>query len=304
MVAKRFGGKHSPGGSRPEAAPVRTSRWDDRPVARGSKGSLILFAAPTPLLFSGIGEVMQGDPVGIVVELGAYAILMGSAWVIRDGVRAEQEFDARRVARPPKVPRKILGSIGTGAGVALAAAFAWPLGIVAGVAMGGLAAGAAILAFGLDPMKAKGLDGQSDFERDRVANAVDRAEALLAELVAEADRSGDRAVRARIDGLVSAARGVIRAVEEDPRDLPRARKFLGLYITGARDATAKFADIWTRSRDPQARESFESVIDDLETTFLAHRERLLIEDRTDLDIEIDVIRHRLQQEGLQPRNEE
>ena len=153
-------------------------------------------------------------------------------------------------------------------------------------------------------MKAKGLDDASDFDRDRVANAIDKAETLVGQLMDQARGIGDREREGRVERLATAARAVFRAVEEDPRDLPRARKFMGVYLTGARDATAKFADIYSRSRDLQARTDFVALLDDLESSFNAHRESLLIEDRTDLDIEIEVLRDRLKHEGVRPRMEE
>jgi tRNA threonylcarbamoyladenosine modification (KEOPS) complex Pcc1 subunit len=55
----------------------------------------------------------------------------------------------------------------------------------------------------------------------------------------------------------------------------------------------KFADLWAESRDQTARAEYESLLTDLETTF-AQRSQMLIEGgRSDLDIEISVLRDRL-----------
>ena len=43
------------------------------------------------------------------------------------------------------------------------------------------------------------------------------------------------------------------------------------------------------------------MMDDLERSFRQKQDVLLIEDRTDLDVEIEVLRDRLQQEGLVAR---
>ena len=91
---------------------------------------------------------------------------------------------------------------------------------------------------------------------------------------------------------------MFRVVEQDPRDLARARTFLSVYLLGLRDATVKFADIWGRSRDPAARQEYEALLGDLEQSFTTHRAKLLVDDRSALDIEIEVLRERLQQDGL------
>jgi hypothetical protein len=73
---------------------------------------------------------------------------------------------------------------------------------------------------------------------------------------------------------------------------------MGVYLKGARDATIKFADIYARNREPAARADYEALLSDLETSFTAQREVLLLDDRSDLDIEIEVLRDRLKQEGV------
>ena len=67
---------------------------------------------------------------------------------------------------------------------------------------------------------------------------------------------------------------------------------------GARDATIKFADIYARTRDAQARSDYSALLDDLSDNFAARTRKLLVDDRSDLNIEIDVLRERLQREGV------
>jgi 5-bromo-4-chloroindolyl phosphate hydrolysis protein len=95
---------------------------------------------------------------------------------------------------------------------------------------------------------------------------------------------------------MTAARNLFRTVEADPRDLTAARRYLSVYLMGARDATVKFADLYARNRDPKAREDYLNLLDDLETTFADRSRRLLSDNRTDLDVEIDVLRERLKRE--------
>jgi hypothetical protein len=150
-------------------------------------------------------------------------------------------------------------------------------------------------------MKKKGLEGVDAFATERVARAIDQAEALVRETLAAAKRQGDRRLEGRIERLCDQAREVFRVVEADPRDLTRARVFLNVYLLGLRDATVKFADLQARRPDPSAQEKFEALLGDLETSFGVHRTALLEDNRSDLDIEIEVLRDRLHQDGLLAR---
>jgi len=127
---------------------------------------------------------------------------------------------------------------------------------------------------------------------------VDEAEKHLTTMRETILRAGDRQSTARLEDFVDTARELIRTVEEDPRDLTATRKFLGVYLQGARDATAKFADIFSRTRDAQARTDYLALLDDLEKNFAARNRKSLLEDRSDLTIEIDVLRERLSREGV------
>ncbi|MEM9012043.1 MAG: 5-bromo-4-chloroindolyl phosphate hydrolysis family protein [Pseudomonadota bacterium] len=308
-MAQRYGGRFSPGAD-PQAptspgtatpTPPTGGRFRNRRASNVSVRAILLFAAPVPLLFGAIAELMSGDALGMVAELGAYAVLTLAAWLTRDGLKAENAFNARKIAKPPVFPRKIAGSILTALGVGAAALLGWDQGLIGSILFGAVAGGAHLATFGLDPMRAKGIEGQNPFDTNRVAEAIERAETILKEIHEAAERFGDRALEGRVDRLAAAARDMFRAVEEDPRDLNRARKFLGVYLMGARDATIKFADLYARSRDAKARADYEALITDLEASFNRHREVLLVDDRSDLDIEIEVLRERLQQEGVAPR---
>ena len=134
--------------------------------------------------------------------------------------------------------------------IAFYARFAWrfavlrrPEPLIYGIAATGLH----IAAFGLDPMRNKGMDGVDTFQHDRVARVVDEAEKHLGAMREALRRAGDRKLDARMDQFQSTARALIQTVEDDPRDLTAARKYLGVYLLGARDATIKFADVEARS---------------------------------------------------------
>jgi hypothetical protein len=292
-MAQRYGGKYSPDGDNPAGVP-RTG--PSAPPPRRSRVGMranMLFFVPAPLVLIAFGR----DPVGLAFNLAAFGVLMLAAWLTREGLTAEEAYEARTVARRPAFPRKMMGSLLTGAGLFLAA-FGADQGIAVSALLALLGTGLHGMAFGLDPMKDKGLEGVDSFQTDRVARAVDEAERHLSAMKDAILRAGDRGLERRVDRFQATARTMFRTVEQDPRDLTAARRYLGVYLLGARDATVKFADLYARTRDPKARADYEALLDDLEREFAARTEKLLLDDRTNLDIEIEVLRERLEREGV------
>ena len=290
-MARQFGGKFSPNGQNNDA--IREVVVDQRKVdAAGGKAN-VLFVPGVLLAFLSLNE----GALGLLMGLGGAALMTLAARLTRDGMRASAAYEQRKVARKPAVPRKMLGSGLTGVGVAVASMMNDP-STVAAVLYGVAATGFHTMAFGIDPLRDKRMEGIDTFQQDRVARVVDKAEAHLASMTDHIASIGDRHLETRTAQFQAAARTMIRTVEEDPRDLTGARKFLGVYLRGARDAAAKFADLYKRNRDENARGDFENLLSDLEKNFAARTEKLLLDDRSDMDIEIKVLRDRLQREDL------
>ena len=291
-MAQRFGGKYSPDGEGPSDPQDRGSFRGATRTRAGGRVNL-LFLAPLPLVW----RAFTGGPSELLLNLVALGVLLLAAWLTRDGILAQEAYEARKVARRPAFPRKMAGSVLTGLGLGMA-----------GYAAGGGIAGPVIyavlgvvlhgFAFGLDPMRDKGMEGIDRFQTDRVARAVDKAETYLAAMSDAVKRAGDRRAEARVERFQVSVRDMLRTVEDDPRDLTAAKKYLSVYLMGARDATVKFADLYARSRDAGAKSDYMMLLTDLEENFAAKTRALMEDAGTDLEIEIDVLRDRLQREGV------
>lgn len=281
-VTQRYRGKFSPA---PEQGP--------KPVVAALPRMRLMFILPYLFLVSAF---FNNKPEQLFLGLGTFALLTASAFLTREGLRAEAEFDARRIARPPKLPRKLMGNILMAAGLGLGAILAGQPFIFVGL----FAATGVVLhgfTFGADPLRAKGIEGVDQTQSDRVARAVQEAEAMLSAMHEAIVRASDRALTVRVETFAHTARGLFRTIEDDPGDLTAARKYLTVYLMGARDATVKFANHYAQTRDTASRLEYEALLRDLETTFASRSKALIGNGRTGLDIEIQVLRERLKLEN-------
>ena len=300
-AGKRFGGTFSPGGTPRGAAtasrPSARRPWAGRAATSVSLRAVGLFVFPTPLLLGALWSLMTVDIVRFGGFLGAYAALILGAGLTREGLRAEAAFNARTVARPPAWPRKLLGAALTALGVGVAVWLGG--GGVAGAAGFAVAAAALhVISFGPDPMKAKGLSGLSGAALDDAVTRIETARRLVAEMTAAADRFGDAALRRRVDAVADSALGVIERLERNPDELRRSRRFLAVYLVGARDAAVSFAQSWAEDPDPAIAQRYDALLGDMQTQFDRHAETLGESDKAALDVEIEVLQDRLKLEGV------
>ena len=290
-MAERFGGKFSPeGGTKKSTREAGSPFAGAKPASAGARVNL-LFVAPLPLVFS-----FGSGPTTLAVSLAALGMLLLAAWLTREGLKAEDAYNARTIAKRPALPRKMVASALIGGGLAMASFLT--SGIIGAAVIGLIGAVLHVLAFGLDPLRDKGAEGIDQFQQDRVARVVDEAEKHLGTMARAIEDLKDRGLERRLESFQATARKMFRTVEEDPRDLTAARKFLGVYLMGARDATLKFADLYGRQPEPADREKYLALLDDLEGNFVAKTDKLMNDNRTDMDIEIKVLRDRLAREGV------
>lgn len=295
-MAQRFGGKYSPRPGDPAkgfpgVAPDRLP--EAAPRHRLAGRPVWLAAAAFPFLFNAFGD----GPIALARNLGAFATLGLAAFLFREGLKAEAAWEARKTARRPAVPRKALGAVVLGAGLALGAQ-APELGLIGAGLVAAVGVALGLIAFGLDPMRDKGMAGIDPFQQDRVAKVVAEGEKHLTALREAIARIDDARLTARTEAFASSARGLFRAVEDDPADLTAARRYMTVYLQGARDAGVKFADLWAGTRDAGARADFEALLDDLEAHFTARTKALQEGGREGLEIEIEVLRERLARDGV------
>ena len=158
-LAQRFGGKYSPDGSvsrSHDAAPGPTppNRFDgQRPVRAGARSNLLFVV---PLVF-GL-RAFQQPPAGMAFGLVALGLLLLSAWLTREGIRAQDAYEQRRVAKRPAIPRKIFGAVLMGLGLA-AGGMMSDGGPVAAILFGVIGAALHLFSFGPDPLSDKGVAG-------------------------------------------------------------------------------------------------------------------------------------------------
>ncbi|PRY94543.1 5-bromo-4-chloroindolyl phosphate hydrolysis protein [Hasllibacter halocynthiae] len=289
-MARRYGGRYSPKGGG-TGAPDAPSLPELRQGPVGLRANL-LWVPPAVLTLTAF---LSGG-AALLGGLAGAGLLFLCAWLTREGLQAEAAFDAREVARRPAIPRKLFGSAAAGLGVAAATV---PAGApLTGVLLGVLAAALHLAAFGPDPLRDKGAKGADALQSGRVADAVGEAEAKLAAARGRLVALRDREATERFDAFAAEAGRLFRQVEADPADYAGARKHLGVYLQAAHDATEKFVALQSRAPSPDARASYLSLLDDLRGGYAQRTETLMLDDRTGMDVEIDVLRDRLRREGI------
>ena len=150
-MAQRYGGKFSPGAASHPRNPDGMRR------SRSGARVNFLFIAPVAMLL----VAFQQEPAGMFLKIAAFGVMMLAAWLTKQGLVAEDAYNARRVAKKPAIPRKIFGSVLTGLGLAMAGLDPATFSLINPALYFILGTVLHFTAFGPDPLQDKGTEGMN-----------------------------------------------------------------------------------------------------------------------------------------------
>jgi 5-bromo-4-chloroindolyl phosphate hydrolysis protein len=269
----------------------------------GATGAaIILYLLPLPLLGKAFYElVLRGRFSGFVLSLALFALFILGAELARRGIARSWEFRQRKIAQAGGAPLKTMGAGVIGLATGLTAFLAADQSLPASIAIGLGSLLGFFLTYGLDPRGAKGLAADAGITIEEVQTALEEARGRIGAIENAAKRfAGAKAyeMRQKIRDVVAAAGKVLHLIEEDPRDLRRARKFLNVYLDSAKTVTENYAAISNKTHAPEMETKYASVLDDMKKTCEEQYAKLLENDTLDLDAQIEVLKTRLTREGL------
>jgi len=102
----------------------------------------------------------------------------------------------------------------------------------------------------------------------------------------------------RLGSIIASIETILKLIEESPRDIRRARKFLKVYLEGAQRITDQYARTHGHVQSAELEHNFRTLLVDMENTCNEQHQKLLQNDLLDLDVQIEVLSTRLRQEGV------
>lgn len=274
---------------------------DQNPINQlrlGIKG-ILLYIMPVPVLLASVISLVKGNFLSTIITGGAFAAFMLAAVIARHGFKAEHQYNTKKLALAPSTPYKTVAALILSVTTGLTAWLAADYALISSILIGGVTFLAFYLCYGLDPRRDKtgnigfGVTAEEVFEALEAANV--KIDAI------ESARTSINNVKfdQHLDRIIGKARNILDVIENDPSDLPRARKFLKVYLDGTQRVTESYAK--THRNEATTAEldtNFENVLNSIESTFDEQHEKLKKQDRFDLDVKIEVLETQLKREGI------
>lgn len=257
-----------------------------------------LYVLPLPLAFDALVSLWTGS-LGAMLSAGlAYGGFLVGATVARFGFLKEAAYDEKPFSRPPPRYKSLGGGIMALATTFAAYASAGHDAVTAG-AFGIAFAIGFFLLYGFDPRPGRlELPADLGVEGKELEAALREAYAKVEGIELAGQKIRSLEFRHRLDRVVVGARKVLAAIEENPRSLRRARRFINVYLDGARQVTEKYARTHGSGDAPQLEHNFRQLLIDMESACEEQHRMLADNNLADLDVQIEVLASRLKHEGV------
>jgi hypothetical protein len=257
-----------------------------------------LFVLPLPLLIAFVVALATGEVGRLAAIAGALAAFVAAGVVTWRALVAQARYYLGQRLDPPAVPLKAVSAVLTAAGAGLAAAAAGH-GAAAIGAFAALAAVGYFCFYGRDvrPRRVR-LPNVEGIDRPAVTAQLKQAYGRLQGIQAAARAIAVPEFVDRLERIIGIGRRILAEIERDPRDAPRARRFLNLYLDSAERVTVEYARTHNQIRNRPLERNFRQLLIDMEQTFEEQHRRLLENDVMSLDVEIEVLNARLKHEGV------
>ncbi len=251
-----------------------------------------LFVLPLPAAAAAVVALTQGQLGLLLGDVVGYGLMLGGALLVRRG-RGDGEASIGGSPLWRRWPPQTLGAglIALGSGVTawlgaghhLAIALAFGLVTLLGFH----------LAYGLDlPLhRPRGFGSYGDESLQRAARAIAAIEQASRDI-----RQPE--LDTRLAQVAALARQILARVQDDPRDLWRARKFLNIYLDGVQRVVEGYAKTHGQVAAPQLDQRFRHALETVEAAFRKQHQVLLERDVEDLDVQIEVLTRQLEREGI------
>jgi len=259
---------------------------------KAKKGHL-LYIFLAPLFLSVILALFQRDITAFLLNVTAFGLFYATAKLNTLGLANEFEYHKEKLTKAPEKPYKTIAAILLGVSTLFTATIAGGESLLTGLFLSITSTVGYGLYYGLDPRSDK-LENIGDVSAELVLKTISEAKLKLAGIEAHIDTIlKDTQLREKLSLAVSKAEHIIQTIQEDPKDIRVARKFLVVYIDGLEKVTNSYTAMDEKDIKDETKEKLHQLLDDVEDKFDKELIRLKKNNEFDLDVNIEVLQQQI-----------
>ncbi len=267
-----------------------------KPLPAPNFKGLLLVLFGMALLPTAVVSLLSGKLGTLLISIIAFLLLIGASWLTRRGIDQQLDYQKSHIAAHPR-PLKKSAMVAAALAAWLITAGLNDYGFFMGLVFALFAALGYYLFYGLDPAGEKISERLGGYSTEELVEIIREAETKIMDIEHQRIKLGEGELNERLGRITLVARDVLGTLEQKPRELRNARRFLNVYLDGAQRVVADYARVHDKTDATFLDKNFREVLVTIEDTFMSQRGKLLANDVLDLDIQIEVLKKQLQEDG-------
>jgi len=260
---------------------------------------VLLYLLPLPILWTLFFSLLNGNFRLIIMNGIAFAMFLLGASIARRGFLIEKEYKNSILAKAPKIKYKSIASIIITIATFFTSYFATANGLFLSILLALVAFVGFYLYYGLDPRVDKVGELNIGVRAEDVIEITSTAKKRIRTIKKLSSDINDNEVDMHLTSIITETEGIIKAIEENPNDLSRARKFFNVYLHRTEAITDEYAqNLKNKNIDKQMRVNYIHLLETVEKTIHQQKERLNEDDITRLDVQIEALTKQIKNEGV------
>jgi 5-bromo-4-chloroindolyl phosphate hydrolysis protein len=251
---------------------------------------LYLFLAPLSLAI--ILALLQRDIGSFILNIIAFGLFFATAKINSTGLSNEYEYHTKTLTKAPKVPFKTIAAILLGISTLFTATVAGERSILTGTFLAIVSTIGHYLYYGTDPKEDK-IDNIGDISAQFVIETLSEARAKLSSIETDISYITDTELYSKLKIATNKGYEIIDTIEDDPKDLRVARKFIIVYIDGIKKVTQSYTSIDEEEITSETKKKLSNLLFDIEERFEKEIKRLKKNNQFDLDVNIEVLQKQI-----------
>ncbi|HFQ62204.1 MAG TPA: hypothetical protein ENK39_07915 [Epsilonproteobacteria bacterium] len=263
----------------------------EKPSFNYTKGTL-LYVFLVPLFLSIVLALFTTNIKAFIFNTISFFLFLTVARLAKKGFTQEGLYHSNTFAQAPKIPYKMLAGYLLGGATFFTAYFAGHQDFVKSAFLAVIATIGYYLFYGFDPRKDK-FQNLGDVSASFVLETIQEARDKISHIEKNMLHIKDTLLYEKLTLAVSKAQSILQTIQEDPKDVRVARKFLTVYIDGVAKVTDAYTDMDEKDINAQTKEKLHALMDDVEVRFDKELTRLKNNNKFDLDVHIDVLKEQI-----------
>ena len=262
-------------------------------------GPILLFVLPLPLVIVVIQSLITGRFSTLLASLISLSLIWIAALFLKKAHQLEWTSRQKRWNRSSRFPWRHSAAIFVAISVFIISLFLLKHNILVAIIGAVLALSGVVLRYGVDPQSDKNKDTVLvGVTTEELIGIIEEAEINLESIESSAKTLNNKELKNRLLEISKNTRVILGMIEEDPKDLRKARKFLKVYLQGAQKVASQYAQIHPKSGSHELEQNFRNVLDTIEQVISEQKTKLLENNILDLDVKIEVLEAQLKHEGV------